>query len=235
MADAELSSYSLTGPKSVDAIYFLVIARGQNVKTFTLELIQEANRALNVLTNQGFTVENSFDQAQISKFQDAIGKGYMTKVLDPLNNDFTGANSIWQLVKFKGEAVAMGGARMDDLGDESLLDFLPRSISRQYAKDNRIQSVSPLLREVTGKVVYLGDMYAAKAFRGSVDNLKAAVQLFQITLILNWNPDWMYSFLRERDVNRGLRRSIIIPASIRIRINLWTLCRRDQIQSVFAE
>ena len=62
-----------------------------------------------------------------------------------------------------------------------------------------------LFKDAQGRVVYIGDLFMGPALRTTNRQLlRTLLMLHHCTIRLKWQPfDWLYAFLRDRDVSRG--------------------------------
>jgi hypothetical protein len=159
-----------------------------------------------VLLSKGISVDVITDYAVVRDLIAASGKDYLTPFSSPDHNDFTDGNCIW-LCGSDGEGpVMLGAARLEDLGPEPIDQYWPRVFQRAYPSSSqpRIDRISPSISgEVGGRLVYFGDLFVAKRFRGARENLQMFTAIGHLLCSLKWEPDWIYCFLRNRDAARG--------------------------------
>ena len=173
----------------------------------TVELATAFGRLSGYLADQGFLVEELRDFGQVAGLVEQAGKPYLTPITSPSYNDFTEQTALWFVAKRDGEVAFLGGARLEDLGSETLDAYWPRVLARGYPREcgaAPIANVRPeVVRAVRGRLVYFGDLFAARSARGNRTALRAFVALGHLSVMLKWNPDWIYCFVREADVLRG--------------------------------
>lgn len=156
------------------------------------------------LESKGFEVEELAELGEVHGILEEVGKGYLTPYNSPYANDFTQANALWLVARKDGRPAFVGCARLEDLGSESVSDYWRRLFVRHHGAQAVFSDVHPEVeRELRGKLVYFGDLYVADWVRGSRDTLRAFVALGHLAVSLKWDPDWVYCFIRERDVLRG--------------------------------
>lgn len=158
------------------------------------------------LAQKGIRVEQVEDFDRIPYLMKQSKKTYLTPIVSPLNNCLTQGNCIW-LVGWLGDQPAMiGGARLEDLGDETVASFWPRSLGRLYNRPQAelIENVSnDISHRLSGKLAYYGDLHVMPGMRGMLSNLRSFITIGHLAVSLKWNPDHIYAFLRENDVMRG--------------------------------
>lgn len=160
------------------------------------------------LTGQGYRVEEVADFSRIEEIVAASEKAYLTPLVSPQKNDLTEGNCLW-LVAWKGDVpVMLGGARLEDLGLESVSTFWPRSLERLYdrPKGELIEAVCETVGSVLrGRLAYFGDLHVSPQARGrnSLKSVRAFVTLGHLAVSLKWKPEFVYAFIREADALRG--------------------------------
>lgn len=168
-----------------------------------LKLSKMAGICLAGLTEQGYEVEAFVDFAALDAFLSSVGKQSVTPKMAPLHNDFTRGNCCWFVLTEGGECCAVVGALFQDLGDESLSDFLLRSTNRQYRTDDVPQVVSRVagarVLNIYGRTAYLGELFVPDGKRGGRRVLRHFMLLVQALTALEWNVDHIYGLFRKRD------------------------------------
>lgn len=158
------------------------------------------------LAQHGIRVEQIDDFDRIPGLIEKSEKNYLTPIVSPLRNCLTQNNCIW-LIGWRGDIPAfIGGARLEDLGDEPVSMFWPRSMARLYdrPKGELIRNVSnEVSAQLNGKLAYFGDLHVTPGVRGTLSLLRAFITIGHIAVSLKWNPDHIYAFLRGDDVLRG--------------------------------
>lgn len=162
----------------------------------------------NNLANQGYEVEELTDMSAVHDAVEAAGKAYLTPFNSPAHNDFTQKSALWLVARKEGVPAFLGCARLEDLGSERLDQYWPRVFSRAYGdsanKGAVIRNVgSDIATEMSGRLVYFGDLFVSPSVRGSRSALRSFVALGHLAVSLKWDPDWTYCFVRERDLMRG--------------------------------
>jgi len=141
---------------------------------------------------------------------DNLDKPYLTEYLSPLKNDFFQTNCFWLIFNDQnGQPGGLIGCRMDDSGEEPLSSYACRKLRNIFPEESDIP-VQPdrlprIADEIKGRVVYCGDLYLSRAFRTTNRRvLRIIVVLVYCVIFLKWKDlDWIYAFMRDRDVARG--------------------------------
>lgn len=162
------------------------------------------------LADAGIRVEQTsdFDLAMATVAE--MDKPYLTDFLSPRKNDFFERNCFWLILRnVQGGASGMVGARMDDMGREPLSSFSARKLRNLFPDEAdvpiRPDRLPRIAQEISGRVVYTGDLFVGPGLRTTNrQTLRTLVLLLYSTIFLKWQPvDWLYAFLRDRDVSRG--------------------------------
>ncbi len=161
-------------------------------------------RLSSYLESKGFSVEEVTELADVEGIVAEAEKPYLTSMNSPLQNDFTRANSLWLVARKNGVPAFVGCAKLEDLLDEEVTQYWSRLFKRHYGRHGEITHSLPMVdRELRGRLVYFGDLFVSRQFRGSLPALRAFVAIGHSAVSLKWDPDWTYCFIRERDVMRG--------------------------------
>lgn len=171
-----------------------------------LEKGQMIGRCEAFLNGRGYRIEEITDYSRIEEIAADSRKAYLTPLVSPKTNDLTNGNCIW-LAAWKGDVpVMLGGARLEDLGSESVSSFWPRSLERLYdrPRGELIESVCDGVAAVLrGRLAYFGDLHVSPEVRGSLASVRAFVTIGHLAVSLKWDPCFVYAFVRERDALRG--------------------------------
>ena len=162
------------------------------------------------LAEAGIHVEQTSDFEQALDLVKLMDKPYLTDFMSPRKNDFFEANCFWLLLRDdKGGPSGMVGARMDDTGREPLSAYSVRKLRNMFPDESgvpvRPDRLPRIAYEIMGKVVYTGDLFVGPGLRSTNRQmLRTLVLLLYCTICLKWQDfDWLYAFLRDRDVARG--------------------------------
>lgn len=130
------------------------------------------------------------------------GKSYITPMGSPDRSLLTGENALW-LGAFRGDEVLMlGAARLEDLGSETVAGYWPRLIKWGYGETDFEFAAPRLQYDLGSRLVYFGDLYSCA---GGMNhrNVRAFTAIGHIMVQEKWNPDSVYAFIRDRDIERG--------------------------------
>ena len=158
------------------------------------------------LMRYGIAVEIVDDLDTLSEIIVESGKPYFTPMASPAHNDLGDGNSMWLVGRCEGNPVLIGGARLELVGADGIGAFWRRAMRRAYSPVGcgEIFAIDPELdRVVRGSLVYFGDMYASKEYKGGLLGLQAFTTIGHLAVSFRWNPDWTYAFMHERDCMRG--------------------------------
>jgi len=121
---------------------------------------------------------------------------------------FLASNTFWVfLTDTDGEDVGSIAVRLDDLGDDTLLDYLSRQYRALYGGNLPINDLSnprfPL--SLGGKTVYIGDLYMRPTYRGGKRvHLRALIFLIYMLAGIDWPTlENIYAIVRVRFASRG--------------------------------
>lgn len=187
-----------------------------------LELTQVISACIERLAEDGLRIRELECGPEVENLVSGVGKPYLTPVMSPRSNDFTKKNAFWLVCEDSSGPKMIGGARLDDLGDEDLTKFWQRSLARQYGAEanNFVEATSELIsRDVSGRIAYFGDLYVVQGSaisRRSRERLRWFTAIGHALTLLKWQPNWTYAFLREEDILRGAAASYgfarVVPA-----------------------
>lgn len=169
----------------------------------TLEerLIRKSGTHLATLLAKGFDLSTTDDFEEAQRVLEAIPKGSITPMFDIVRNDFTRSDAIWNFLTKDGEVVGCSAARIYRLKGESISDFLARTSKRQYNLTDPVfdNFAVPLKEDLSGNVIYLGELEICEAARGDVSVLVAFVRLLQALAAIRWIDEFdaMFAFLTK--------------------------------------
>lgn len=162
------------------------------------------------LQKEGIRVEQTSDFDLAMRTVSEMEKPYLTDFLSPWKNDFFENNCFWLILHANdGTASGMIGARMDETGGEPLSSYSRRKLRNLFPDEAdmpiRADRLPRIADEIRGRVVYIGDLFMGPALRTTNRQLlRTLLMLHHCTIHLKWQPfDWLYAFLRDRDVSRG--------------------------------
>jgi hypothetical protein len=97
--------------------------------------------------------------------------------------------------------------RRDRLGERTLFAHWKEQLRRIYADPAPAAQLGknhcPAARDIRGDVVYHGDLWLDPAFRGKGAS-EALTRLGQALGFMRWNPDYIYAFVSEALIMKGV-------------------------------
>ncbi len=178
--------------------------------------LAEATAAVSArLRANGRIIEQSVDFAKIDREIAEMEKGGMSPENNRLNSDLTSSNAFYVIVRNANrELLAVCAVRHYQLKDETLTSFLERRYSRLYAKGGNALDTSlmpPLTDEIKGSVCYMGDFFIAREGRVSREfNNSDFIILVYGLMAMQFDPDWVFGFARQKDASRGLTATYLV-------------------------
>ena len=173
----------------------------------TLKIATKLGKLLTYMGANGFEIEEVTEPDKISQLVAQLDKPYLTPMSSPDHNDFTENNVICLVAKKNGKPAMMGCARLEDIGEETVGRYWSRVFARAYAtkaNEQIIGETHPKIEiSLQRKLVYFGDLFVAQKTRGNRLPLRAFVAIGHLAAALKWDPDWIYCFIRERDILLG--------------------------------
>lgn len=206
--------------------------RDFEISQLTISLL--ASDCTKRLNEAGVFPQQSTDFDEAMRAMEYMDKPYLTDFLSPRKNDFFEGNSYWLiLMDESGQPSGLLGCRMDDTGREPMSSYANRKLRNMFPEEDhvpiRTDRLPRIAEEISGKVIYTGDMFVAPAIRtASRTNLRTIVMLHYCIMYLKWpDLDWMYAFLRDRDVRRGAAWMYHFPRTYPM-AHSWTSPPSDQ-------
>lgn len=167
---------------------------------------------MGILREQGFHVRQVSDPRVVRDIVKQVQKPYLTKILDPLQGDYTEHNCFWLVLYRLDDAsqrpVGMLGARQDTLQRGEFVRFIEDQARRLYAEGGADalgqRLYPPPFYEIEGNTVYVGDLFIDPDFRGPENiNLRALLLLTMGLAHSKWAFKWLYAFVRSRHADSG--------------------------------
>lgn len=164
--------------------------------------LRAMNESLRKLAEVGVEVEVTSDADMIARSVHEVRKDYISPLLDPQKNDFTDQNYFWIIAKKEGVPVAVGGGRLDCVADQ-LDQQLLSAFKRGYGENTLLSVSNSVIRELKGRVCYLGDLYIPNG-RGLMKSVRPHfLVIANYISSQHFHADVTYSFMRQSDVFRG--------------------------------
>lgn len=162
------------------------------------------------LRKGGIIIQQTSDFDQAMETIANMGKPDLTDFLSPRENDFFESNCFWLFLHAADSAPSgMIGARIDETGSEPLSSYSRRKLRNLFPEESdvpiRPDRLPRIAQEIRGRVVYIGDLFLGHQLRTTNRQLlRTFLMLHYCTIHLKWQGfDWLYAFLRDRDVSRG--------------------------------
>lgn len=178
-----------------------------------LEQARIAGLCLRRLRATGVEIEQTTDFGRVVETAKQMGKPYFTKQLHPDYNDFTESDAFFLLLKdtlgeFGVRDVGMLGVRCENMRPGEFASFFQRHMTRLYGKGEieplKPGNLPPVFHDISGRVAYIGDLFITKPHRGEKGVDKRSLLLLAFVLSnMRWSFDWLYSFVREGDAEKG--------------------------------
>jgi len=173
-----------------------------------LNAIKLGGRCTASLERRGLTVSDALNDQEAAQRIEAIRDYPVSLPLSPHHNDFTATESFWLFFEYEGFDVGAVCAKCSNLGRGNIEEYWDHMFNRLFFPDNDgkvgVVDVSRVL-PMRGKLIYLGDLFLDEALRGSRDQLLDIMHLLFTTAYCRWSDfDWIYSFLRDKDVGKAL-------------------------------
>ncbi|MBU3035955.1 hypothetical protein [Tritonibacter mobilis] len=163
---------------------------------------QAAVRCQNALNEQGISIAVTIDPKEVAESVAAIGKPYLTPVLDPERNDFNEANFFWLIASRDEVPVIVGGGRLDELAC-NVGTHMAQGLNRAYGSGT-VSSINPEVdAQLSGRVCYLGDLFSKSGKGLARSSRKCFLGIANFISAVHFRADCTYSFMRVSDVMRG--------------------------------
>jgi len=112
-------------------------------------------------------------------------------------------NAFWLEWRHQNETIGIHAMRYDNYHDTDLASIWIAGQQKLTYGDGKIGKRQPeLARQMKGKIVYGGDLYMAKHFRG-IEALSTSIALQSFLYAeIKWKPDWIYGFIDKKNVTQ---------------------------------
>lgn len=180
---------------------------------FTFPILERAKR-----DNIRFKVRTEFDDLQseletLLESHSLSDRAGLTEQFHPRSITLTEKTGFFiEARTSKGELVGLVAQRLDDLGQESLEEFIRRYWLRTFEAENGMPiSFSPRqdpeLKRLKGRLVYQGELWVRPDYRAAGANpTRLAEQLVQLGMVAAyqaWEFDYIYAIVRKKEYIRG--------------------------------
>lgn len=169
-------------------------------------LIDLSYACLRRLREDGLELDIVDDIRRFESRMADVGKPPNHPMISPRWHDFSSSEA-FAIVFRKGDQDVGGvAARHLDLGEDSLAQHWETSYARLYQSGegtpvDRFSSVAK--REISGKVVYLGELFLKQGNRDGSICWRLIFHYLYVLCYLKWKPEWIYGFVRQPDVLSG--------------------------------
>lgn len=154
----------------------------------------------------GLTVRQEFNLEKVPAILEAMGKPFLSPILDPAKNDFTPRTSFWLIAERDGVPVMAGGVRVDDLTALDVKTYWRRMLGRLFGEVPEANDLAFPSEVLSGRVAYFGDLFSvggAGVSRAKRVQLRAFTAIGHFLTSVDLKPDVTYSFIQDRDAVRG--------------------------------
>ncbi len=158
---------------------------------------------ISALKDKGFTVEQTTDFEAIPEIAKSAGRDFQMPGFNRQRADLTQGQAFWLFLKHDGEYVGSVAAQLQELGSESLGDYLKRTSKYQFPNEagRALDFIAkPLFQEYTGRFAYMGELNIHRSKRGNRTVLRNYIRLLVSLAVTEWQVDWIYAFVAERHV-----------------------------------
>lgn len=172
----------------------------------SLDFIKVGSACLNALEQKGCGIEVITDFRRAEELTEGMGKQSQTAKLSSQFNDFTEESGFWLFMKEDGAYVTAVATRYDNVGRESMGDYMIRTMRRHYPHESGetlLEFTDALPAGFYGRMAYIGELFVHPEHRGSRHKLRYFMMLLHCCIATKWKVDWIYAMMRDRDVKRG--------------------------------
>ncbi|KIC12846.1 hypothetical protein RA19_00075 [Leisingera sp. ANG-M1] len=163
---------------------------------------------LQTLSQAGLQVEMFTDFEKVPETAAQTGRQFQMPGFAIERADHTRNSAFWLFLKDDGSYIGGAAAMLQDLGRETLADYLLRTSRHHFPNGagGGVESVAePLAREVSGRLAYIGELNFLPGYRGKrAERLEPFMRIFQVLAIQKWDVDWIYAFIPDRHMQARL-------------------------------
>ncbi len=219
------------GPSKQHAIYLLITKFSIEI-TMYYPAIDLSGRLILHCRKLGYKLKFSNDFQLMKQYAHAMGYP-VTPHFDPDKSDLFKSQCFWLGAYKKNSCVGMVACKRQELGKETLDQFVRRTWSRYYASDDYddhqlSKNQQRKIRQVKGNLVYNGEFRIAEAHRsrGLGFGLWGVAKIVAFT---KWpDTDWSYLFAKEWDWMDGFLAASHVPRQIRRGLN-WEVPPNQEV------
>lgn len=171
-----------------------------------LDVIKVGGACVTGLAEKGYEIEILSDFGAAEDLVRAHGKEGVTAKLSSHFNDFTEESGFWLVLREAGEFAAAVATRFDNVGRESMGDYMIRTMRRHYPNPSGeaiLRFTDSLPPGFHGRMAYIGELFVHPGRRGSRQRLRYLMILLHCCIASKWSVDWTYAMMRDRDVMAG--------------------------------
>jgi hypothetical protein len=155
------------------------------------------------LKDRGMDVDATQDFDEVRRRWTQTGRKKQSPMMDVNRHEFTQRDAFWLFLTEGGETVGGIGVKYVDLVDESFGSYLRRTSRAQYDRlEDPIYSIArPVLDQVSGRLIYIGELEFREDKRGRISILTALVGIAKALAAQEWSDfQWMYAFIPKEHV-----------------------------------
>lgn len=161
-------------------------------------------------TKVGLIARETTERSRVLAVSEKVGKTFYNTYLSPHDNDYFDPEILWLILSDKaGNDVGLVGSVHKNTGSKPLATYYRERLSRQHPtvlRDFAGADLQPNIANlIKGRVCYFGDLFVIEEHRHPSTNYLEFVMLVMFLLArIKWSEvEWMYSFLRAKDLEGG--------------------------------
>lgn len=169
-----------------------------SAEIFELNVLKKAAPILGDIEKKGYQLISPEDFSEVPDLVQQTGRVKQTPMLSATENDFTLGDAFYLFLQYEGQAIGGAASRLINLHGEPFESYLRRSSKNQYGctRDPIASIAKPVCQEISGRLVYLGELQFAEGHRGNPNLLGNFVRMLQALSAMKWPDfDWMYAFV----------------------------------------
>lgn len=168
-----------------------------------LNVLARSAPYLALLEARGYEVHSPRDFDTVPVLAAQTGRNRQTPTMSVSRNDFARGDAYWLFLMRDNKAVGSAAARLINLGDEPADSYLRRTFCAQYEYENQIGEIAPPVNEeLSGKLIYFGELEFHPDHRKQPEVLSAFVRLLQATSFTLWPEfDTIFAFIPKEHMH----------------------------------